>query len=323
VAKVKFNVKGVEKRSGDLDPIPKGVYDAEIESCTVNKPEGKDERIEVVYVITGPEQKGRKLFEYINLESEEGAWRVRQFLEAVGLVTDKKETGSFEPEKLVGTSVKVRVTHQADKRAGHEGEISSRAGAVWAPGSDEDEDAEDLDEDADEPDDDDDDDEVDLDELDRKELKALIKEQELEIKVSKSMSDQDIRDAIAEALGEEDEDEPDDEDDEDDEDDDEVDLDELDRVELKKLIKDQELGISVKKSMSDDDVRKAIAEALSDDDDDEDEDDDEEQDYNDLSVEDLRATCKERGLSGKGSKKVLVKRLEKDDEASKDGKDPF
>jgi hypothetical protein len=322
MAKVKFNVKGVEKRSGDLSPIPKGVYDAKIESCAVTKPEGKDERIEVVYVISDGDSKGRKLFEYVNLESEEGAWRVRQFLEAVGLVTDKKETGSFEPEKLVGTEVKVRVVHQADKRTGHEGEISSRVGAVWAPGA-EDEEDEDLDEDEKDGEDGDDD-EVDLDELDRKELKALIKEQGLEIKVSKSMSDQDIRDAIAEALGESDEDDEDADDDEDEDDEDEVDLDELDRAALKKLIKDQELDIKVKKSHSDDDIRKLIAAELGDDEDEDDDDDEEdEQDYDSLSVEDLRATCKERGLSDKGSKKVIIKRLEKDDEASKDGKDPF
>lgn len=59
-----------------------------------------------------------------------------------------------------------------------------------------------------------------FDDMDRKELKAYIKENELEISVKKSMSDDDIRDAIREALKNADEDsDEDDADDSDDEDD--------------------------------------------------------------------------------------------------------
>lgn len=56
--------------------------------------------------------------------------------------------------------------------------------------------------------------EVDLDVMDRKALKAFIKEQDLDIRVTKSMSDDDIREAIEEAMDEgEEEEEEEDEDD--------------------------------------------------------------------------------------------------------------
>lgn len=253
--KVKFNVKGVESR-GDFEPIPKGVYEFEVETCVVAKPKDKDERIEVVYVIPAGDLKGRKLYDYINLESEAAAWKLRQFLETFGLVTDKKETGEFDPEKLVGEKLMVKVVHKPDNRDGHEGEVQSRVGSTFAAGKSED-------------------DEEDLG-----------------------------------AASDEDEDEDEDEGDE-------VDLDELDRAALKKLIKEQELDIKVTKSMSDDDVRKAIAEALGE------AGDEDEVDYDDLSVEELRTTCKERGLSEKGSKKILIARLETDDKAAKKDGDPF
>lgn len=72
----------------------------------------------------------------------------------------------------------------------------------------------------------------------------------------------------------EDEDEED-EDDDNDSDSDDDELDGLDRSELKKYIKENELEVTVKKSMSDDDIREAIRAAQKSDDDDEDGDDDE------------------------------------------------
>lgn len=82
------------------------------------------------------------------------------------------------------------------------------------------EDADDEEEDNSEDEDDSNEDSDEFDDMDRKELKAYIKENELEISVKKSMSDDDIRDAIREALKNADEDsDEDDADDSDDEDD--------------------------------------------------------------------------------------------------------
>jgi hypothetical protein len=70
-------------------------------------------------------------------------------------------------------------------------------------------------------------------------------------------------------------------------------LDDLDRNELKKYIRDNDLDVSVKKSMSDDDLREAIREALKEDgdeDSDEEEDDEEEEEKPraKMSMADLR-----------------------------------
>jgi hypothetical protein len=118
------------------------------------------------------------------------------------------------------------------------------------------------------------------------------------------------------------------EEDEEDEDEEEgVDLDSLSRAELKKFIKDEELDITVKKSMSDDDIRSAIVEAMPEDEEEDEEEPDEEEDedeedegeeetddnYDNLSVAELKAELKERELPTNGARAVLVQRLRKDD----------
>lgn len=96
-----------------------------------------------------------------------------------------------------------------------------------------------------------------------------------------------------------DDDDDDDEDDEDDNDSDSDDnddeLDDLDRSELKKYIRENELEVTVKKSMSDDDIREAIraAQKSEDDDDDSDSDNDDDEDDDDepkskVSLSDIR-----------------------------------
>lgn len=310
--KVKFNVKGVEVRRGGGEPIPKGVYLCTIESCAVTKPQGKDERIEAVYVIKDGDQKGRKLFDYVNLVSEAAAWKVREFLEATGIVSDKKEAGEFDPAKLVGDEINVRVIHQPDNRPEHAGEMQHRVGGIFSPDGEE---AEDEDLEPEEPEGDEEgDEEIDLDEMDRPELKKLIKERELGIVVKQSMSDDDIREAIAEALNDDEEPEEPEAEEPEEPEEDEIDLDELDRKELKKLIKDQGLEIKVFQSTSDDDLRAAIAEKLGGDDD--------APDYEAMDLDELKNTAKERGLKTTGTKKILVARLKTDDE-SRDENDPF
>ena len=124
--------------------------------------------------------------------------------------------------------------------------------------------------------------------------------------------------------------------DEEDEDEEESDngLSDLTRTQLKQLIKDEELEVTVKKSMSDDDLRAAIAEVREVEDEDEDEeedeeepedeaeeDDDEEEDdeeetsdnYEAMSVADLRQELKDRELDTKGKRTVLIARLRTDD----------
>ena len=76
---------------------------------------------------------------------------------------------------------------------------------------------------------------------------------------------------------EEDEDETEEEDEEESEDAEDDGLDDMDRTELKKFIKENDLEVSVKKSMSDDVLREAIREAMGGDDSDEEDEDEEEE----------------------------------------------
>lgn len=70
----------------------------------------------------------------------------------------------------------------------------------------------------------------------------------------------------------------------------------------------------------DDDVEESDDDDDDDDDDvDEEEDEEEEDDYNEWSLAELKEECEERGLSSKGKKGALIKRLEEDDEAEDDG----
>lgn len=79
---------------------------------------------------------------------------------------------------------------------------------------------------------------------------------------------------------EEDDEEPEEADDEEEDDSDEAEddgLDDMDRTELKKYIKENDLEVSVKKSMTDDDLREAIREAMGGDDSEEEDDEEEEE----------------------------------------------
>jgi len=94
------------------------------------------------------------------------------------------------------------------------------------------------------------------------------------------------------------EEEEDDEEEEAEEEAEEDELDDLDRDELKKYIRDNELEVSVKKSMSDEDIREAIREAVNEEEEEgeeeEDEEEEEEKPKSKLSMNDIR-----KKLSGK------------------------
>jgi hypothetical protein len=119
--------------------------------------------------------------------------------------------------------------------------------------------------------------------------------------------------AIIEAQGGEGEEEEDDEED----DEDEVDLSEMDRSELKSFIKENELEVKVTKKMTDDAIREAIEEAMGEEEEEEDEDEDDEEgdNYDELALKDLKEECENRELDSKGTKKLLIARLRKDDQS--------
>lgn len=119
-------------------------------------------------------------------------------------------------------------------------------------------------EDEDEGDDDSDDEEEEEEKPKKKSAKAPAK------KATKKVEEEE----------EEDDEEPEEADDEEEDDSDEAEddgLDDMDRTELKKYIKENDLEVSVKKSMTDDDLREAIREAMGGDDSEEEDDEEEEE----------------------------------------------
>ena len=120
---------------------------------------------------------------------------------------------------------------------------------------------------------------------------------EEEKKPAKKSAKKKVEEEPEDSEEETDEDDSDDEDDSEEEETDGDEFDDMDRKELKHYIKENELEITVKKSMSDDDIRDLIREAVADSDDeddseeeetDEDSDDEEEQPKSKVSLDDIR-----------------------------------
>lgn len=100
------------------------------------------------------------------------------------------------------------------------------------------------------------------------------------------------------------------------------DLQEYDREDMETLIEENELDVTFNKRTSDEKLRDRIAEEYGLEADEEEEAEGDEDSYDEMSLEDLKAEAKERGLSPAGTKKVLVKKLEKNDAEGSD-EEPF
>lgn len=334
MAKIKYDVKGVDPKLDRKLPKP-GVYRCKITSCVDAKPSGKDRRLEVQYEITEGDNKGFVLYDYINLDSEAAAWKLAQFVAAVGL----GPKGTLDPEKLVGTALSVRTKLQAET---DQWPAKAVPATLMPLDGDEDEDededlddddeTEDTDDDTDEDeddedsDDDDDDDEdeewteEELEALDKDELKDAADEAGVDFpegKLSAKRKAQIIADILASQ--EEDDDEDDDEDEDEDDEDESPDYSEMDLDELTEAAEENDLDLAEilgkgKKKLKGAKAKKALIAALEAMDDDDEDEDDESPDYDAMDIKELRKLAKERDLDSKGSKKVLVARLEKDDE---------
>ncbi len=343
MAKIKYNVKGVDA-GGDRTMPKAGVHRCKVISCVVAKPSDKDQRIEVQYQVTDDNPEGSKgyvLYDYVNLERDDLSWKLAQFIQAMGL----PESGSFDPEDCVGTGLNVRVKIQPETE-----QYSAKATpATLIPLDGEEGDDEDLTEDEDTGSDDGDTGdgedegeaepwtEDELGELEKAELKEVA--EEFEVTWPKRLTDAGkakviaailaAQEAAAEADGEDDE--PGDEElwteeelealdddelkgvafgDPEDDDDSGFELDEDDYVSKKKNPKTKKTVTTFDR----DGVIAAILEAQGEGDDGEDETAEEPPDYDAMDPAELKALCKERKLDQKGTKKILIARLKKDDE---------
>lgn len=260
--KIKYDLRDVEAAGGSFEAPPPGLYRAKLEQCNQKKSKSGNDMLECVYELTRGDFKGSKVWDYIVIGVEGFPERkLRQFLEAVGHITGKKNAkGGFDPDEFEDTEVQLRLKNET-----YDDEPRARVAAVL-PLPDDDEDEEEID--AEEPED-----------------------------------GEDEEGADEEYTYE--------------------DLAEMDLADLKEVIDEEELGIRVTKKSKVETVLAKVAEALElepEEDEDEDEGDEDEVDYEDMTPEELKAECKDRGLKAAGKKAVLIARLEKDDE---EAEDPF
>jgi len=354
--KVKYDVSNVDD-AGGFEHVQPGMYIGKI--AEINLKESKSGNGPMLEVILQPvktadgktvkpkdkKKQVARVYTYVLLEHEPSDWKLKEFVKAVAL----KDKGMIDTDKLVGQSVQMNLKPDTDLEDRYRPRVGklmaipagSKVASTTTNGASdaiEDEMEEDYTEDDLNEMEDDElieaavDYEIDppkgrMTPIKRKKLvAAILKAQaEEEAEDEDEVEDEEENDADVEDTGEdEDEDEEEDEEDEDEEEDEEVEdalaneLDKLSRTELKAYIKEHELDISVKKSMEDEDIRDAIVEAVGVED--EEEEGEEPVDYNSWSIDALKKEAQERGLSTKGSKKILAGRLGKDDE---DEDNPF
>lgn len=282
---VKYDVTDVEASGGDV--VPAGVYTAAITDCTYGESKSGNDMFTVELAIKGGEHDGRKLWYYVLPKQAE--FRMREFVDAIGLPA----RGEIDPANVIGSIVQVRTKVEKSEEYGDQARVKNLMPGVAADDDEaeapytewevselkdeieareltiagrktkaamikaleaDDEAAEGEEEEPDEEEEEDGGlDAAEVRMLSRTDLKKLIKEEELEIKVLKSMSDEDLAEAVIEKLGldnEEAEEEDEEEEEEDDEEEaEEVDYDEWSIADLKAELKERGLKPEGKKSV--------------------------------------------------------------------------
>jgi hypothetical protein len=182
--------------------------------------------IKIVLQFLDGRYKGKKITERLWL-SNKALPRIADLLEILGVKVPKREVG-IPLKKLVGKEIGFSLEDEE-----YDDKMRSRVSWDFLDPDDvredddededdddddeldlDDEDEDDEDDDDDDDDDEDDEDEVDLSDMDRSELKAYIKENDLDVKVTKKTKDAKIRKLIEAAEEADDEDDDDDDDDE-------------------------------------------------------------------------------------------------------------
>lgn len=240
--KIKYDLRDVES-SGGFETPPPGLYRAKLAECNVKKSKAGNDMLECVYELNRGDHKGSRVWDYVVL-NEASEWKLKQFLEAVGKIAGKRSAkGAFDPDEFEDAEVQIRLKHET-----YNDEPRARVAAVL-PLPEDDEDEEEID--ADEGEGEDDGDEgagedytyEDLEGMDLNDLKGVIEDEDLDIRVTKKSKVETVLAKVAEAL----ELEPEEADDEDDEDD--ADYEDWSTDDLKAELKDRGLKTAGKKSV--------------------------------------------------------------------------
>lgn len=137
MAKIKYNVKGVERGGRDFEQPKPGLYEMEIKEANPRTEDGKND-IELVLEVTkgNDEFVGSRVWTYIGL-GENTQWKLAELTDALGMPED----GTIDTDKLIGKKMKVKINPDS-----WNGEYRARVGRL-APLTAEAKDAEDETED--------------------------------------------------------------------------------------------------------------------------------------------------------------------------------
>lgn len=296
MAKIKYDVRDVEpSRSFDV-PIPVGVYLMVISNAVKRLSKEGNDMLEIEMEVAKGEHKGRKVWEYIVLD-DSSEWKVRQLIDALG----EKLKGTIDTDKLIGKAITIKTKHDSferenDETGDNEIVVTSKVASL-----------------------------------------LKLKKSGEDTEEEKDAEAEDEEEEEPEAAGDEETEETEEEESEDYTWDD---LAEMDRAALKEFKKENEADTKITKGKSDDAIREELAEEFgiekpeeAEDEEEEPEEEEEEADeesgYDDMTMPELKEDLKGRGLKVAGTKKALIKRLEKDDAkstkkgASKKKDEPF
>jgi hypothetical protein len=127
MAKVKYDYTDVDENksgyNGD-EPTP-GVYPARVTECTTGTSKSSSNpMITVVVEITKGEFKGWHGWIYL-VQTEEAAWKTKEFTDAIGLTKPGKKKGTWDTEQAVGKKCRIKT-----KREMYEGEARGKVKSV-------------------------------------------------------------------------------------------------------------------------------------------------------------------------------------------------
>jgi cobalamin biosynthesis protein CobT len=268
--KIKYDSSKVDrsKQGGNIPPPQPGLYRMKIAEVKQGETKGGDTMLTFVVRMndTGKKGKAHKGYGFWDnvVMNEASAWKLDQYLQAIGIDTEKKKRGAVSDTDFINKEVMGRV-----KSDTYDGEYRPKLASVFPlPEDDEEEDEDEGDEDFDDED-----------------------EDEIE-------DDEDDEDSDDDEDDEDDEDEEDEEDEEEEDEDDEEEEDEEEEEEAPPAKPKKSASKPAPKPAAKPKAKRPPK-------------------YEDMEIEDLRAECKSRGLSTKGTKTALVARLRTNDE------DPF
>ena len=179
----------------EMPGVPEGVYTMQLQSAEMKETGAGKLAVKREHLVMDGEYEGEVVYDQLNLETDYGPYFASQWIEQMGYEPPEELT---DLEDIVQQIAAAHPQYQAKVRR-NDGFSNVNFVRLLDAG-----DVEEVEEEVEEASEEE---EVDLAVLSRSELKALIKDMEMEIVVTKKMSDDDIRAAIEEAMTVEEEEE--------------------------------------------------------------------------------------------------------------------